>query len=166
MEGTEEQTQGAADGGIQNDSANDTPWTTQPPSEDNPSLRRTTTVAESLQDAPKRQLAIIVFVALTQMVQMYPYSAGIAGAYSIATSLYSGNHHSTQIVPESAQKIVAGDSAWIVASYPLTQGSFVLMGGRIGDIYGHKVILMGACMWWWIWQLASNPWVRYSRDIC
>ena len=166
MENTEEKPQRPVDRGTWNDSTNDSPWTTQPPSEDTPSLRRTTTIAESLQDAPKRQLAIIIFVALTQMVQMYPYSAGITGAYSIATSLYSGNQHSTQIIPESAQKIVAGNSAWIVASYPLTQGTFVLMGGRMGDIYGHKVILMGACVWWWIWQLASISWVRYSRDIC
>lgn len=156
MDDSEEKVQAPDfDHGQINDGNNNT-RSPQTPTEDMTSLQRTITITESLQEAPKRQLAIMVFVALTQMVQMYPYSAGITGAYSIATSFHYDSQESTQIIPESARKSIAGDAAWIAASYPLTQGTFVLMGGRMGDIYGHKVMLMGACAWWWIWQLACG----------
>jgi MFS family permease len=38
----------------------------------------------------------------------------------------------------------------------LTQGAFVLIGGRIGAIYGHKKILLGAGIWWLIFSLVTG----------
>ena len=59
-----------------------------------------------------RQNLFMVFITLTQLVQMIPLGAGINSSLAIGEALGS-----TRI-----------QSVWIVASYPLTQGSFVLIG--------------------------------------
>jgi MFS family permease len=40
--------------------------------------------------------------------------------------------------------------------YRMTQGAFVLIGGRFGDVFGHKNILLGGGIWWIIWSLVSG----------
>jgi MFS family permease len=40
--------------------------------------------------------------------------------------------------------------------FRLTQGAFVLIGGRFGSIYGHKNVLLAACIWWSIFSLGSG----------
>lgn len=114
------------------------------------------TITKSLEAAPKRQIAIIVFVSLVQMIQMYPYSIGICTGISIATSFYNGDPHSTQVDPRSAHREIMGNAAWLAASYNVTQGAFVLIGGRLGEIYGHKRLLMIACAWWLVWEFAAG----------
>ena len=63
-------------------------------------------------------------------------------------------------------------AGWFAASYPfvvpniyldiiltvmsrLTHGTFVLISGRLGAIYGHKYILMLGGMWWTVWSLIN-----------
>jgi MFS family permease len=38
----------------------------------------------------------------------------------------------------------------------LTQGAFVVIGGRIGAVYGHKRTLLAAGIWWAIFSLVSG----------
>lgn len=59
-----------------------------------------------------RQNLFLVFITLTQLVQMIPLGAGINSGLAIGEALGAINI----------------ESVWIVASYPLTQGSFVLIG--------------------------------------
>ena len=59
-----------------------------------------------------RQNLFMVFITLTQLVQMIPLGAGINSGLAIGEALGATNIQ----------------SVWIVASYPLTQGSFVLIG--------------------------------------
>jgi hypothetical protein len=59
-----------------------------------------------------RQNLFMVFITLTQLVQMVPLGAGINSSFAIGAALGA-----TQ-----------AQSVWIVASYPLTQGTFVLIG--------------------------------------
>lgn len=54
----------------------------------------------------------MVFITLTQLVQMIPLGAGINSSLAIGEALGATN----------------AQSVWIVASYPLTQGAFVLIG--------------------------------------
>ncbi|KAL5091326.1 hypothetical protein Trisim1_003293 [Trichoderma cf. simile WF8] len=91
-----------------------------------------------------RAVAISASIIATQLVQMIPFGAGILASSIIARDLNSPNK-----------------ASWIAASYPLTQGAFVLIGGRIGSIYGHKNVLVAACVWWSIFSLGSG----FSRDI-
>ena len=75
--------------------------TTGPLSRDDPRLRSNV-----------RQNLFMVFITLTQLVQMIPLGVGINSSLAIGEAL-------------DASHI---DSVWIVASYPLTQGAFVLIG--------------------------------------
>ena len=38
----------------------------------------------------------------------------------------------------------------------MTQGAFVLIGGRFGDVYGHKNVLLAGAVWWIIFSLVSG----------
>ncbi|KAL1836177.1 hypothetical protein VTJ49DRAFT_5474 [Mycothermus thermophilus] len=73
----------------------------------------------------RSKLPFLIFITLTQLVQTIPLGAGINSGLAIGASL-------------GASPVA---SVWVVASYPLTQGTFVLIGGRLGEIYGHKAIL-------------------------
>lgn len=59
-----------------------------------------------------RQNLFMIFITLTQLVQMIPLGVGINSGLAIGEAL-------------DAPHI---KSVWIVASYPLTQGAFVLIG--------------------------------------
>jgi MFS family permease len=81
----------------------------------------------------------MLFTVLTQLVQMVAFGAGINAGPIIAPQLGS---------PLSG--------SWIAASYPLTQGTFVLIGGTLGSIHGHKNILALGSGWWVFWTLATG----------
>jgi MFS family permease len=87
-----------------------------------------------------RETVFLVLITLTQLVQSIPLGAGINSGLAIGSSLGSP--------PSSA--------AWIVASYPLTQGAFVLIGGRLGEVYGHKAVLAAGALWWTVWAFAGG----------
>jgi MFS family permease len=38
----------------------------------------------------------------------------------------------------------------------MTQGAFVLIGGRFGDVFGHKNVLMAGAIWWIIFSLVTG----------
>ncbi|PVI06245.1 MFS general substrate transporter [Periconia macrospinosa] len=71
---------------------------------------------------------------------MIPYGAGINSALSIGKELAASPQQAT----------------WIVAAYPLTQGAFVLVGGRVGTVYGHKNVVVAAGVWWVVFHLVSG----------
>ncbi|KAE8149658.1 MFS general substrate transporter [Aspergillus avenaceus] len=102
-----------------------------------------------------RENLFMIFITLAQLVQMIPLGAGINSGLSIGKSLGA-----TDI-----------QSVWIVASYPLTQGAFVLIGGRLGSVYGHKNVFFGGCVWWVLWALCggfSNNLISlcFMRGLC
>ena len=66
----------------------------------------------------RRQNIFMVFITLTQLVQMIPLGAGINSSLALGDAL-------------GASRM---ESVWIVASYPLTQGSFVLIGKSLFDL--------------------------------
>lgn len=53
---------------------------------------------------------------------------------------------------------------WIMASFPLVSGSFILISGRIGDVYGLKRTLMGGCIGMIIWSLICG-FSSYSSNV-
>ncbi|KAH6639609.1 major facilitator superfamily domain-containing protein [Boeremia exigua] len=87
-----------------------------------------------------RENLFMFFITLTQLVQMIPLGAGINSGLAIGEAVGA-----THI-----------QSVWIVASYPLTQGAFVLIGGRLGAVLGHKKMFSFGCMWWTIWALGGG----------
>ncbi|KAL2829447.1 major facilitator superfamily domain-containing protein [Aspergillus cavernicola] len=83
------------------------------------------------ESSPSRQLTVTILIVLSNLVQMIVNFAGIAGGRTFSQSMH---------VKESY-------ASWIAASYGLTQGTFVLASGRLGDVYGHRKLLLGGGAW-------------------
>lgn len=49
-----------------------------------------------------------------------------------------------------------GHLIWYTASYALTAGVFVLPAGRVGDLFGHKIIFIIGFLWFAIWSLLAG----------
>ncbi|KXJ88894.1 major facilitator superfamily domain-containing protein [Microdochium bolleyi] len=49
----------------------------------------------------------------------------------------------------------AGKANWMPAAYPLTQSAFVLITGRLGEIYGHKRMALAGCLIFGIFSLVN-----------
>ncbi|KAJ7046482.1 major facilitator superfamily domain-containing protein [Mycena alexandri] len=49
-----------------------------------------------------------------------------------------------------------GQMSWIAAGFSITTGSFVLVGGRLGDVYGHRLVWLLALAWSMVWNLVSG----------
>ncbi|KAI1781285.1 major facilitator superfamily-domain-containing protein [Hypoxylon cercidicola] len=50
----------------------------------------------------------------------------------------------------------AGDLSWLVAGYSLTVGTFILVSGRLGDLYGYKRMLCIGYAWFAVWTTISG----------
>lgn len=46
--------------------------------------------------------------------------------------------------------------AWFVAGYSLTVGTFIMFSGRLGDVFGHKRMLIIGYCWFSLWSLVSG----------
>lgn len=70
-------------------------------------------------------VAFLQLIPQSTLTTVFPVSHGIARSFSI------GN---PSVLP------------WLVAAYALSFGTFILIGGRLGDIFGHKVlVVIGYC---------------------
>lgn len=49
-----------------------------------------------------------------------------------------------------------GELSWFSAAYSLTVGTFILFFGRLGDIYGHKLIFLIGFFWYGLWSLLGG----------
>lgn len=70
---------------------------------------------------------------------MIPIGAGLSTSLAIADKVTGEQSEAT----------------WIAASYPMTQGAFVLIGGRLGDVYGYRYALLGGAAFWTLWILVA-----------
>lgn len=46
--------------------------------------------------------------------------------------------------------------AWFPAAYSLTVGTFILIAGRLGDLYGHKRLFVIGYLWFGLWSLIAG----------
>ncbi|KAI0448823.1 major facilitator superfamily transporter [Xylaria acuta] len=46
-----------------------------------------------------------------------------------------------------------GQLAWLVAGFALTAGTFVLISGRLGDVFGYKRMLLVGYAWFAVWSV-------------
>ena len=52
---------------------------------------------------------------------------------------------------------------WFLAAYSLTVGTFILLSGRLGDIFGHKNLLILGYLWFGTFSLACG-FSAYAED--
>lgn len=75
-----------------------------------------------------------------------------------------------QIIGRSFGVSNPGNLSWFIAAYSLTVGTFILVSGRLGDIFGHKLLFVIGAFWYSFWSLIAGLSV-YSRsqiffDVC
>ena len=75
-----------------------------------------------------------------------------------------------QIIGESFGALSPGQLSWFAAAYSLTVGTFILIAGRLGDIFGHKLLFISGFIWYALWSVVAGVTV-YSRsyiflDVC
>ncbi|KAI2627897.1 MFS general substrate transporter [Hypomontagnella submonticulosa] len=99
------------------------PRSTVPPPE---GIQRIFDVAPLNVTNKRRRLAITTLIVGCNLMQMICNLIGIAGGLVISQRLGVSGVHAN----------------WVGASYPLTQGTFVLVSGRFGAVYGHKNMLL------------------------
>ncbi|KAI0131768.1 MFS general substrate transporter [Hypoxylon sp. NC0597] len=56
----------------------------------------------------------------------------------------------------------SGQLVWLIAGYGLT-GTFILLAGRLGDVYGHKLIFLVGNLWFALFSLIAGLSVYTSR---
>lgn len=49
-----------------------------------------------------------------------------------------------------------GIQAWLIAGYSLTVGTFILVSGRLGDLFGYKKMLVIGYIWYSIWSMVAG----------
>ncbi|KAJ5462166.1 hypothetical protein N7530_010371 [Penicillium desertorum] len=86
-----------------------------------------------------RRVVITALLVLANLVQMTVNFAGIAGGSTLSEALDVNDTY----------------ASWIAASYALTQGTFVLVSGRLGDVYGHRELVLAGGAWLTICTLAN-----------
>lgn len=89
-----------------------------------------------------QQAGFILAIMLGQAFNLTPVGATFSARWLIAADLGVTNN--------------PGQIGWIAAAFSLTTGSFVLVGGRLGDIYGHRLFWFVALAWSMIWNLVSG----------
>lgn len=57
-----------------------------------------------------------------------------------------------------------GDLSWLIAGYSLTVGTFILLSGRMGDIFGYKRMLLIGFGWWALWSMVAGL-AHYSNHV-
>ncbi|RWQ92235.1 major facilitator superfamily-domain-containing protein [Paecilomyces variotii] len=61
------------------------------------------------------------------------------------------------------------DLSWCAAAYSLTIGTFILVAGRLGDVYGHKLMFTIGFVWFGLWSLIAGFSVWSNQiffDVC
>ena len=57
-----------------------------------------------------------------------------------------------------------GELSWLIAAYSLIVGTFILLAGRFGDVYGYKRMLIIGFCWFSLWSMIAGLAV-YSNHV-
>lgn len=60
------------------------------------------------------------------------------------------------IIGESFRITNPGQLSWLIAGYSLTIGTFILIGGRLGDEFGNKKLFVIGMAWYSLWSLVAG----------
>ncbi|KAJ6017553.1 hypothetical protein N7451_000932 [Penicillium sp. IBT 35674x] len=100
------------------------------------------------QDAPPypppktfpHEVAFVIVVCAAQLMTQAGLALSIAPLKQISDSFDSTPQQLT----------------WASAAYSLTVGTFILVSGRLGDVYGHRLMFIIGFMWFALWSLLAG----------
>ena len=127
-----------------------TPSTDRSPidsTEKSPDLSRAPSIAETL--PIQREILFVGVVVLAQ----FTAQVGLGQAISI---LHIIGAHFNLTDP--------AELSWLIAGYSLTIGSFILISGRFGDMFGYKRMLIIGFSWFSVWSMVAGLAV-YSNHV-
>ncbi|KAF2865027.1 major facilitator superfamily-domain-containing protein [Massariosphaeria phaeospora] len=91
--------------------------------------------------SPTREVLFVSILCAAQFTTQMGLSNTLLILHSIGSSLHMTN---------------VGTLPWLVAGYSLTVGSFILVAGRCGDVFGHKRMLVLGYAWFAVWTAVSG----------
>jgi len=107
----------------------------------------TASIAETL--SPVREFFFVACIVLIQFLTQ----AGLGQTLSIL-HVIGDHYHITN----------PGTLSWLIAGYSLTIGSFILLSGRFGDVFGYKKMVMIGYCWFALWSVIAGLAV-YSNHV-
>jgi MFS family permease len=102
-------------------------------------LAKTKSIAETM--SPVREILFVGLLCSAQFVTQ----AGLLGTLNIL-----------HIIGPDLGITDPGVLSWLIAGYSLTVGTFILLSGRCGDLFGYKNMLIVGYVWFAIWNLVAG----------
>ncbi|KAH9203710.1 major facilitator superfamily domain-containing protein [Leptodontidium sp. 2 PMI_412] len=93
-----------------------------------------------------REIALVGIICIAQIMALAGLGQVIAPLHIIGDSFGTKN---------------PGQLAWFPAAYSLTVGTFILIAGRLGDMYGHKKLFIAGFLWFGVFSLLAGFTVYY-----
>ncbi|KAI7555733.1 hypothetical protein KC316_g13730, partial [Hortaea werneckii] len=105
----------------------------------------------SLQNAVSlpREILVVGLISLSQ----FTTQVGLSQSFSIL-----------DIIGDAFHITDPGILAWFPAGYSLTVGTFILLSGRLGDVFGYKRMLVVGYSWFALWSMIAGLAV-YSNHV-
>lgn len=97
---------------------------------------------------PIESFTIVSEVGLVLVVSLCQLLTQAALGMSLAPLLIIGRHFGIDHEP--------GQMSWSPAAYSLTVGTFILVAGRFGDLYGHRRAVLVGWLWFGVCGLAAG----------
>ncbi|KAI9881603.1 MAG: hypothetical protein M1830_000167 [Pleopsidium flavum] len=91
--------------------------------------------------SPLHEVVFVTLLCCTQLITQSAFGSVLVPLQLIGLSFDSNS---------------VGQRSWFLAAYSLTVGTFVLVAGQLGDIYGHKKMLVGGWFWFGLWSLIAG----------
>jgi MFS family permease len=108
----------------------------------------------SYPENPIHEIAFFAILCMSQFMTQAGLGQAITPLHIIGSSFGTQN---------------PGELSWFPAAYSLTVGTFILMAGRLGDLYGHKLFIVAGFLWFALWSLLagfSGYFTRILFDCC
>ncbi|OQO05858.1 hypothetical protein B0A48_09953 [Cryoendolithus antarcticus] len=116
-----------------------------------------TTGANSIR--PKQNLDLQHTKSLEHSVSL-PHEMVVIGIISLAQFMTQVGLGQTlallHIISDDFGITNPGIDAWLIAGYSLTVGTFILVSGRMGDVFGYKRMLIIGYIWFAVWELVAG----------
>jgi MFS family permease len=107
--------------------------------QDDLELAKTKSIAETM--SPVREFLFVGLLCSAQFVTQ----AGLVGTLNIL-----------HIIGSELGITDPGVLSWLIAGYSLTVGTFILLSGRCGDLFGYKNMLIIGFVWFAIWNVVAG----------
>ncbi|KAJ5109210.1 hypothetical protein N7456_005885 [Penicillium angulare] len=86
------------------------------------------------------EIIFVIVVCAAQLMTQAGLALSIAPLEEISSSFNSSSR----------------DLTWGSSAYSLTVGTFILVSGRLGDVYGHRLIFIIGFLWFALWSLLAG----------